>query len=236
MKLCSSPGMYTSDETISKENQLVRLLIFFRLWSFIGSILLPYYHVAKEAIDWACLDLVLRPFLHIGWNLPPFTMFDYNCERTKVFISWYMKVRRQGEYTSILFISASSFIFWLLSQACILIYSCLYLQKEKCTIVKTKIAMSQIIKSIFTRSNLYLSEGIIRVTGIHILNSDSVHYKRELKIQRERQAKSTGLQENHMAMYLDYSASSHDATRASRTFNLACSISLVLSDSEASCS
>jgi len=93
MKLCSSPGMYTSDETISKENQLVRLLIFFRLWSFIGSILLPYYHVAKEAIDWACLDLVLRPFLHIGWNLPPFTMFDYNCERTKVFISWYMNVR-----------------------------------------------------------------------------------------------------------------------------------------------
>ena len=83
----TSLGMYTSDETISKENQLVKLLIFFRLWSFIGSILLPYYHVAKEAIDWACLDLVLRPFLHIGWNIPPFTMFDYNCERTKVFIS-----------------------------------------------------------------------------------------------------------------------------------------------------
>ena len=47
----TSPGMYTSDEAISKENQLVRLLIFFRLWSFIGNILLPYYHVAKEAID-----------------------------------------------------------------------------------------------------------------------------------------------------------------------------------------
>ena len=97
-----------------------------------------------------------------------------------------MKVRRQGEYTSILFISASAFIFGLLSQACIFISSRLYLKKEKCTIVKTKIAMSQIIKSIITRSNLYLGEGIIRVTGIHKLNSDSVHYKRELKIQRER--------------------------------------------------
>ena len=37
----TTPGMYTSDETISKENQLVRLLIFFRLWSLIGGILFP---------------------------------------------------------------------------------------------------------------------------------------------------------------------------------------------------
>ena len=48
-----------------------------------------------------------------------------------------------------------------------MISSCLYLQKERCRLVKTKIGMPHIINNIIRRINIYLVEGNIQVIDIH---------------------------------------------------------------------